>query len=251
MSSYYFKFTNVIISTDAIVWVLFQKFPLIDMTKYFDFTSDATGAADGATIFTTVALSDAQLATLTTLVQNYTDPLYFFPGKWGIVNNPIRSLPTNSADRTLIYTWIYPGQLNVLGGPVKGPGGVINEIKTLVQYDIKDITTAASIINPTITIEIFDTTRNSSIVSNTIDASSIVNAWAESASTGTTGEVSTTKSTMFYDMYNKSTNYDVIFNIYATVSDPRITITLNTLQYICYNQPIYVNPADNPNGQAT
>jgi hypothetical protein len=249
MSSYAFTFTKNIISTDAFYFTITQKSPNIDI-KYFDYTADSTGAANGATIYTTKVLSTEELATLTTLVMNYTDPLYYFPGKYGILNNPIRTVSTNSTTPKTVYSWIYPGQLNVLGA-AKGPGGVVNELKTLVQYDIEDISTATSITNPVVYIEIYDSTRNISIVSEYIDSSSVLNDWAIRAAAGATGPATDTHSTMFYDMFTKSPNYDVIWNLIVTVSDPRLTITLNTLQYICYNQAVYVNPADNPNGQTS
>lgn len=248
MTSYNFTFANKLTSPDAFYFTISQNFQYIDTSQYFSYTSDnTTGLITGATIYTTISLSTDELTTLTNLVNNYVEPIYYFPGKWGIINNPTRSTSTNDITPNLVFTWIYPGQLSVLGGQTKGPGGVINEIKTLVQYDIDDITTASAITNPTVTIEIFDSTRNYSVVTEVIDASSVVSGWVTKAQNGATGTASTTNSMMFYDMWGHFPNYDVILNFIVTVSDPKITVTLNTLQYICYNQPVYLNPANNPN----
>lgn len=231
MSSYTYTIAlNIIKNTDAFYFSVCQNIPNIDATRYFDYTTDnETGGVIGVTIYTVIILDDTAKAFLDNYMTSYVEPVHYFVGPALPLTYPIRSETTNSITPTVVYTWIYPGKVQNLNSSKGQDNAVVNQIKVLIEYDIDDMSTAASIQSPTVTIEIFDTTRNTTVVSETIDASSFLSLWS-----GQVGKGTVIKSHLFTNMWDKSANYDCIWQFKVLVSDPKLFVTLNTIQYITY-----------------
>jgi hypothetical protein len=239
MSQYTFTLTNQAISPEAFYFTIIKNFDLIDTSKYFDFTSSDGVNYQTIIIYTKVVLPQEKLDILTALVNNFTNPTMYFPGLNHIENYPLQSNSSTSQALKEIYTWVYPGNVTT---NTKGTGNyVVNEIKTLIQYETTDVTQFTSISsNPTAQIQIYDLTRKTVVGTQTIDLTPIITAWQLEATNGKTGYSNNITSILFTDLWNSSANYDCIWQFLISVSIPGISIGLNNLQYICYNPPVFI-----------
>lgn len=172
-------------------------------------------------------LSQEELTSLTTLLNNYVDPSVFLS-----LNHTeticLHSHFTTDADNVLIDDFSVIQTLIFSGNNVDA-SVVLDSAKTVVEYFCLNPQNFISDKSGSITIEIYDITRNISIASQTIELGSIAEEWGENDSS------TKYRSLMFTGLMNKTPNHDCIFQFRGKTSRNDFTFRINGLQYIYYD----------------
>jgi hypothetical protein len=183
----------------------------------------------GAVVITTQsALSEADLATLTSLMNAYVDPDVFYQLNHTEPNAGV-SQTCNSVTYQDVQSIIFPSNTN------QADGTVLNSMKAILQIsgtmsDFADLGTGS------VNIRLFDYTRQVLIGSQTIDVSDILTSWQAIDNGAATGfKDPAYKCFMFCDLHASSTNYDCIWTFQVSVSDARIYTNINGLQKLFYD----------------
>lgn len=179
-------------------------------------------------IGTTQPLTDTQYTQLETLINNYTDPAVFLVLN-STVPDTIRSSPTNSQSPEIVQSFIFTNT-NMYGS------GTFNSIKTVLEYSTQDVTQWANFSgNLTVQFQLHDYTRDKSICMNTINVTDIANSWKQMATSGATGPRKVFRSFQVDGLRNNSPNYDCLWNYILSVSDPKLTVTIQSKQMLYYD----------------
>jgi hypothetical protein len=239
-----FTYTKSVKSLDAVRWYMIKNFDLTDLVKYVDYTTDPndpTGnTIDSITVHTRVPVPENRIAELNTVVANYTDPVYYFPGLDHVETYPIYTAKYGGVSDFPVYSWIIPYRKFALGSGKNNLPTVINEIKLLFQIHTDNITLFSGVTSYTFNVELFNVTDNTSIVTEIVDISSVINDWKTETSNGGTGPAFEFKTMQFTDMWNKNPDYDCIMKINISSANQDIQLSLATIQYMCYPEPVYV-----------
>lgn len=170
---------------------------------------------------------------LTTLVNNYIDPVVFLVYDHSDTLT-MHSHYTSDVDNILVdskailQTFIY-------NNPGANNGLVLDSVKTIVEYACPNVQNFANTTSGSIWLDIFDVTRNVSICNVTKDLNEVATKWNALAATGSTEANSVFTSVQFDGMMNKTPNYDVIWQLRGTTSNSNYTFRCNCLQYLFYN----------------
>lgn len=184
------------------------------------------------TIYTTNPLTDVQLTDLTSVLNRYVDPEI-----WLSFNHTdtlaMHSHFTNDMDNVIInnkkilQTFIFNGKnTNNL---------VLDSLKTVVEYNCFNVQSYANTTSGSISLEIYDITRNISIASQTIELTDIAVGFHALAQSGMITGNTSYRSVSYDGLMNKNPNYDCIWQIRGTKSDDNFDFRCNSLQYIYYN----------------
>lgn len=183
--------------------------------------------ATTVTITTTSPLSNADLATLTTLITNYTDPAQFLQldhteSLYGC------SFKSNSTDLTDVQSVIFPGTNNISNG------SIFDSMKFILNT-WTDLSGASGIGSTgVVNIEIFDHCRETTIAATTVDIGSVLAGWDTAAQTGMTGVVHNYQSVQFTGLRSQMPNYDCIWLFRLSVPDERVYTRADSLQRLYY-----------------
>ena len=116
---------------------------------------------------------------------------------------------------------------------------VMDSIKTIYEYYTDNVQNFSNITSGSITLGIFDLTRNVCISHESIDLSTQLLQWNQLAQTGYTSSNSLYKSHQFYGLINSLTSFDCIwqFRIYVDPSLNNIMkIRMHGLQKLFYQK---------------
>jgi len=191
---------------------------------------------DGTVIITTqTPLTDDQLASLTTIVDAYVDPAVYLElaHTESMIGVSQSNGGTGLAD---VASFIYESVFDSNGNSIDtyGDGSVLDAFKSILKITTTDVSQFSDMSTGSINIELWDTTRNMSINSMTVDISSIITAWQTLAQGGQTGPVTAYQSFMMFGLMNYGTNYDCIWIFRLSVSNTAINVRLNGLQKLFY-----------------
>jgi len=221
-----YEFTKMIYLTDAFTAYMNTNYsPLFCGFSYTGSTL-TIGMAD--------ILTSEQLATVTTLVNNYVDPPYFMNFS-NTVSLPLHSHYTSDPDLTeidglfVLQTFIYQSNQDT--------NQVLDGLKTIVEYNTPNVQNYINSTSGTVSVQLYDLTRNIIITQSQIDlgTENIATQWNDLAQTGSTIGNTIYKSHQFFGVSNRSTGYDCVWQLRARTSDPYFNIRLNGLQYIYYD----------------
>lgn len=201
--------------------------------KRVSWESDFEGLnQDPITVSVSRALTDTELADLNTLVASYTDPAQF------LVFDHSESLAMHSHytedvdniridNKYILQTFVFVNR--------NSEGLVLDSCKTIVEYTCDNVQNFVDTTSGNVNVEIYDITRNVSISNKTIDISPIATQWNTLAQTGSTSGSTIFASTTFDGLMNKTTGYDVIFQLRGSITNPpNFDFRLNGLQYLFY-----------------
>lgn len=188
---------------------------------------------DPITVSVSRALTQTELADLTTLIGSYTDPAFF------LVLDHTESLALHSHytkdidnimidNKNILQTFVFTNR--------NSDYLVLDSCKTIVEYTCPNVQNFVNTTSGNINVEIYDITRNVSISNKDIDISPIAIQWNLLAQTGSTSGSTIFSSTTFDGLMNKTTGYDVVFQLRSSVSAPSsFDFRLNGLQYLFYS----------------
>lgn len=225
-----------VINPDAFYNTMLQSFSLLDSTRNFYFTADADpNVIDGATMYTTSPIPAELLPTLQALVTNYVEPKYFFPGFSHCETYPINSDVCISTTPKVMYSFIFPGRSSLIHSGKSGLS-VVDKIKLLIEITIPTLGDATALAggSHTLTLEVYDITREVHVMTTVADLQPAINDWiAEGEATPATKYTCT----LFTSVYNKNSDYDCIWQVRGSLSDASISARLQTMQFVCMNAP--------------
>ncbi|MBF6596588.1 MAG: hypothetical protein IVW51_19400, partial [Thermaceae bacterium] len=118
-------------------------------------------------------LTSSQAAQLATLVNNYTDPAVFLQLNT-TQTMPSTSASTSSAQATPVMTFIFTNQNSI--------ETVLDGIKTVIQVSSTIPESITGSVQATVAIH--DITRNLQVATQTVDVTSIITNWQQTAQTG-------------------------------------------------------------------
>lgn len=233
MSSYTFnKQINLFAAFDD--YMHKNNAPLYDSSSY-------DGGSQVVTINTTAALSQDQQDALAVLVNNYFDPPYFmdFSRTQAYTLHSHWTQETDQAltadGKTIMQTIIYSG--NVDGSNVANPNEYLDAFKTVFEYNTPNVQNYANITSCNLEFEIFDVTRNVTIMSREVDITPIASQWNALAQTGSTSASTIYRTEYFNGLMNKSPGYDCIWNFNGRPCEVgRFDFRINAYQEIYYNK---------------
>ena len=180
------------------------------------------------------ALTTPELDQLTTLVNSYVDPaefltlnrteIYPMDSKYADATNPI-----TAGGKYVLQTIIFANR--------NEPSVVLDSIKTIVEYQCPNLLAfSLNSASKSITLEIYDVSRDVVIATQTIALSEIDTAWDQQALSNPTGASTKWRSAQFYNLYKNTTNYDCIWQFRGTSSHPALfSFKINSLQYLFYD----------------
>ena len=172
-----------------------------------------------------------ELDTLTTLVNNYTDPDKYLTYS-RTVTDPLVSLPNtcefNMDNCRILNTLIFSNQST--------EGECLDSLKTVFCYYCPNVQNFINVTSANMTFNIHDLTRDYNIVNETIDITDIATNWHNMALTGSTTANCVYKSGFFGDLHSKSCDYDCIYQFSRQISHPELFEScMNGIQWIFYN----------------
>lgn len=213
-----YSFTKTILKQIAFDSYISTNFPIP-----VQISTDATTV----TITTTSPLSDADLATLTTLITNYTDPAQFLQldhteSQYGC------SFKVNSTTLTDAQSVIFPGTNNVSNG------STFDSMKFVLNtwVDLAGVSGIGS--TGVVNIEIYDHCRDTTIATTTVDIGTVLSGWDTAAQAGTTGIVHNYQSVQFTGLRTQMPDYDCIWLFRLSVPDIRVFTRADSLQRLYY-----------------
>jgi len=190
----------------------------------------------GTVIITTqTALTDAQLASLTTIVNAYVDPAVFFElaRTESTIGVSESNMTTGLND---VHSFIFEAVYDQQGNSILSDGTVLDSLKTIIKLTTADVSTCTDLSSGTVTVELYDHCRHLTIYTQTIDITSILTSWQTLANNGQTGLVTAYKSIQIFGLSQYGTSFDCIWIFRIAVSDIRIKARLNGLQKLFYNK---------------
>ena len=170
-------------------------------------------------------LSVEEQATLNTLVAGYESPAY-----WLVLDHTdnafLSTPPTNSNEPIVCQSFII--------SPYNLGSIVMGDVKTIVQYTTPDLS-AFSDWDPETTpitcqIEMYSYTQNKSVTSVTTNIDDVVLSWVDNTAVSPCW-----RSIQLFGLKDASPGSDEIWQLQLSVSDPRVFVSVNSLQRLYYN----------------
>jgi hypothetical protein len=128
-----------------------------------------------------------------------------------------------------VQSFIFPSSGN------SDDGTLIDSLKSILKITALDVASFANATTGTLTIELYNYTRDYSITTKVINIDGIVQDWATMASENVTGPNTVYQSVMFSGLMSHTTNYDNIWVFRIGVSDVNMEIRMNGLQKLFYS----------------
>lgn len=179
-------------------------------------------------IYTQESLTNEQLTSLETLIQNYVDPQVFLVLN-STIPDTIRSKTTNSTSPEVVQTFIFTNT-NLQGN------GTFNAIKTILEYSTDDVSQWVDFDGQlSVTFEIYCYTRSISISTHTIDITNVANSWKEMALNNETGNRKVYRTFQVEGLRNIVANHDCLWNYILSVSDSKLQATIHAKQMLYYD----------------
>lgn len=179
-------------------------------------------------IFTTESLTNEELASLETTIQNYSDPAVFLVLN-STIPDTIRSKTTNSTTPDVVQTFIFTNS-NQYGT------GTFNAIKTVLEYSTDDVSQWTDFDGQlTVTFEIYCYTRAFTIGNYTINVTDVANSWKQMALTNETGSRTVYRTFLVEGLRNVVANHDCLWNYILNVSDSNLKATIHAKQMLYYD----------------
>lgn len=203
------------------------------LAKNFAVSCDTMIEQSSVHVITTVELTSQQQIDLEALVRAYVDPEIFYQYQYAETITGF-SQSTTSNVVSDVQSFIFPSKVLPNGDNAQSDGTVFNAIKSIVKLTMDNVAEAADFVSGSVTIEMYDVTRDIAIASQTMNITSIMLEWQTAALASQTGAVTKYKSFMFDGLASKSTDYDCIWVMRLAVSDPRIRVRLNGFQKLFY-----------------
>jgi len=184
-------------------------------------------------IITTIELTLEQQTQLEALVRAYVDPAIYYQYQY---SETITGFSQSTTENNLmdVQSFIFPSKTLPNGDNAQSDGTVLDAIKSIVKMTMDDVSQASDFTSGSVVIQMYDVTRDIEICTQTMDITSIMAGWKADALANKTGLVTKYKSFMLGGLANKSTNFDCIWVLRLSVSDPRIRIRLNGFQKLFY-----------------
>lgn len=202
----------------------FEKNVVRTFAKFVDYSYSDPNLS----INTSSDLTEEELASLTTMINEYTDPAIFLRLCSTITDAGI-STKTNSSIPEVVQTYIYTNTNN--DGIC-----VFNGIKTVLEYstnNVEEFLNFEGTVSVDFTIKCY--TRNFVIHNSTLDITQICNDWKVLAQNGQTGVVKTYKTFMVEGLREIVANYDCLWQYIIGVSDPLVYVMLHAKQMLYYD----------------
>ena len=204
------------------------------IAKNVTWKSDFNGIASGPLrVEVSRPLSEEELSILTTLLHNYVDPTIFLQLNHteSICLHSHFTTDTDNVvinDSNVIQTFIFSGSSN-------DNNVTLDSAKTVVEYMCPNPQVFLTDKSGSITLEIFDITRNILIASQTIELGIIADEWNALAQSGSLDTSTLYRSLMFSGLMNKNTNHDCVWQFRGKTNRSDFTFRINGLQYIFYD----------------
>lgn len=202
----------------------FEKYVVRTFSKFVDYTY-----SDPNLVITMSSdLTEEELASLTTMINEYVDPAVFLRLCSTITDAGI-STKTNSTTPEVVQTYIYTNT-NTDGICV------FNGIKTVLEYsttNVEDFLNFEGTASVDFTIKCY--TRNFVIYNTTIDITQICNDWKVLAQNGQTGVVKTYKTYMVEGLRDIVASYDCLWQYIIGVSNPSVYVVIHAKQMLYYD----------------
>lgn len=199
--------------------------PAIRNTPHFDGYSYTD---PDLVVYTSDDLSNEELSTLQTSIENYSDPAVFLVLN-STIPDTVRSATTNSTTPQTVQTFIYTNT-NLNGN------ATFNAIKTVLEYSTDDVSQWADFTGPlTVNFEIFCYTRSITISNLNIDITSVGNNWKQMALNNNTGPHTVYKTFLIEGLRNSVAKYDCLWNYILSVSDSKLKTTIHAKQMLYYD----------------
>ncbi len=216
--------------------VTVQKAPAFQayITKNFALGGATSVELSIVHVTTTIELNAGQQATLESLVRAYVDPEIYYQFQYAESITGF-SQSTTAGTMNDVQAFIFPSKTLPNGDNAQTDGTVLNSIKSIIKMTMENVADAADFVSGNVMIELYDVTRNIQICAQTIDITPFMLEWKAAALANQTGIVNKYKSFQIEGLASKSTDYDCIWVIRLSVSDPRIRTRLNGFQKLFYS----------------
>jgi hypothetical protein len=204
--------------------LMITQFPSVIAVAY----TDPNVAVDS-----TIALSESQLAELTTFVEQYEDPEVYLELS-NTTSFPAMFREVTTATPSIVATFMSTAS----AGP-EDTQNVLNAFKTIFEYRLPDISTAASLpSSANLTFTLYDETRKWQLETHTINISNVLQEFKQNLldTPSATGPRSILKSFMVEGLRNFRTNHDCIWSVRISLSvENAIAVTMHSMQALFYN----------------
>ncbi len=197
-----------------------------------------SASGDQLTIYMSVELTEEQLTELTSVVDNYVDPATYLTlnrTESYALHSHFTADPANVVvdGKFVMQTLIFKNSENT-------ESVALDAIKTIVEYNCPDpVAFYASSAGQTVghvNIELYDVSRNLSISNLTVDLNEIADQWNTLGAANNSAPNTKWRSLLFSGLMNLSTNYDCIWQVRGSVSDPAtFDYRINGMQYLFYD----------------
>ena len=197
--------------------------------KNFALYVDMSYADPDLSIDTLEPLDETTLAELQTLVDNYVDPDVFLVLK-STITDPANSKATSSTSPMVVQTFIFASR------DTDGQG-VLNSMKTVIEYSTPDVSTFAGeeLLECTTTFQIYCYTRSVLLTSVDVNVDDILASWQTMANNSETGPRSVFRSIQIEGLRTLVTDYDCIWQYKLAVSNTDVTARAHGIQWLYYD----------------
>lgn len=193
--------------------------------RLFPIPAVINAVGDNISISFSEQLSTENLTLLNTLVTDYTDPAEF------LVLDHTETLSGVSGKTNL--TTPFDVQSLIFPGKNSGNGSVIDSIKFILKLSTLDVGVASGITGQ-VNIEIYDQTRDITLVSLNVNVDEIFTDWTTRAGNGETGMRCNYKSVQISDLHGSIPDHDCIWIYRVTVPNTLVYARLDSLQRLYY-----------------
>ncbi len=184
-------------------------------------------------VISNVELDSTQLAALDANVRSYTDPAIYYQFEYAeTITGFSQSTISNQLED--VQSFIFPSKTLPNGDNAESDGKVFNAIKSILKLTMGDVAQALEFTSGSVTIELYDITRDFQIGIQTIDITPFLLEWKAAALANQTGLVNKYKSFIFSGLDSNGTNYDTIWVFRLSVSEPKVRVRLNGFQKLFY-----------------
>jgi len=204
-----------------------KPYALIDALQNTGLYAWLTYESPALVVGTTHELTNEELASLTSVIDNYTDPEIFLMLS-STIPDTLRSITTNSPTPEVVQGFIYSNTFNDIG--------TFNAIKSVLEYQTNDVQNFIDFSGSCfVTYEIKCYTRNLVICSYQLDITDVCESWKTMAENNETGPKLVYKTFMVEGLRNLVADYDCIWNYIISVSNPNVNVTIHAKQMLYYN----------------
>lgn len=224
---FYYYFDKETSKAGAMYEYLLKEFP-----EFSSINTEHVGLSTGGgkvTVSFITELNEEQLTRLNNFINNYTDPTVYLSLTQTLTDSA-RTKTTNSQSLQTIHTFI-------LNSRSPDQNDVFNSLKTVMELSCDSTEQFLNLedTSGSVTIQIYDITRNIIIDEHVVDISQYILNWKNKALNNDFEKQVEFRTFQVEGLRLKTANYDCIWQFRASVSNTNIYLTLNSLQYLYYN----------------